>query len=189
MHGPSKELGKGLVSEWSLVCKPSSRWEQRWSFGWYPYADASWIRRRKAFLLCYVYLFIRFIVFYLVTLSFSDILSFCNKYNCNHYTYNSYVYRLIIHLKTALKKYHQMSIIDYKIFSFLNAFQLVLKKSGNKLWYYIRIVYLYTQYTGITYLISRFIFVFAESRVFGSSRTLEALSTPVRCSLKYWFVD
>lgn len=82
-----------------------------------------------------------------------------------------------------------MSIIDYKIFSFLNAFQLVLKKSGNKLWYYISIVYLYTQYTGITYLISRFIFVFAESRVFGSSRTLEALSTPVRCSLKYWFVD
>lgn len=37
----------------------------------------------------------------LFTLSFSDILSFCNKYNCHHYTYNSYVYILIIHLKTA----------------------------------------------------------------------------------------
>lgn len=37
----------------------------------------------------------------LLTFSFSDILSFCNKYNCHHYTYNSYVYILIIHLKTA----------------------------------------------------------------------------------------
>lgn len=63
-----------------------------------------------------------------------------------------------------------MSIFDLKNL-FKNACQLELKNKFKmllfiwvKMWYdvIIIILYLYTQYTGITYLISRFIFVFAD---------------------------